>query len=65
MEGPIPWAHYVGGTCISYVFGSKDTHKMSFITDSKLLSANGMQVNDKGFNLTVVGILCEECSIHR
>lgn len=57
--------HCVCGTCISYVFGSKDTHKMSFITDSEGVSTNGMQVNDKGFDLAVVGSLCEERSICR
>ena len=57
--------HYVCGTCISYVLGSKDTHKMSFITDSEGVSANGTRVYDEGFDLAVVGILCEECIIRR
>ena len=43
--------HYVCGTCISYVLGLKDTHKMSFITDSEGVSANGTWVDDEGFVL--------------
>ena len=57
--------HCVCGTCISYLFRSKDTHKMSFITDSKWVSVNGTRVDDEGFGLAVVGSLCEECSICR
>ena len=38
---------------------------MSFITDSEGVSANGTRVDDKGFDLAVVGILCEERIIRR
>ena len=38
---------------------------MSFITDSEGVSANGTRVDDEGFDLAVVGILCEEHIIRR